>query len=199
MANEYYNASGFPVNSQDGRSVDMRAELLAITAAFNKLPGLAGNQNKTVVVDPAGTGLTVTGSTIVPTVDWTPVVSCATPGNLTVAYTTQIGSRVSVSGMTVLSFEIVTSTWTHTTASGVVILSGMPNGPSDFSPAPITTLLFSGMTKAGYTQVAFRYSGSGQMLLQASGTGVAIADVNVTDFPTGGTVVLKGTVVYGSN
>ena len=42
MANEFYNHAGYPAQSVAGRSLDMRAELLAITGAFNKMPQLAG-------------------------------------------------------------------------------------------------------------------------------------------------------------
>jgi len=55
---EYYNHSTYPPIGSLGSSAAMRAELDLIEAGFGKLPNLAGNANKTVQVNSAGTALT---------------------------------------------------------------------------------------------------------------------------------------------
>lgn len=57
---EYYTHGNFPSPSSPATSASMRAELDLISAGFEKLPILAGNPNKAVVVNAGGTGLTVT-------------------------------------------------------------------------------------------------------------------------------------------
>src|SRR5574341_2386 len=59
MATDYFTASGEPQQSSQGASADMRAEFLLVEAGFAKLPTLAGNQGKMVVVNGGATALTV--------------------------------------------------------------------------------------------------------------------------------------------
>lgn len=56
-ANDYYTSSGVPVLGNPGSSSDIRAELLAIVAAFNLLPALSGNGRKRVEINSAGNAL----------------------------------------------------------------------------------------------------------------------------------------------
>lgn len=62
--NPYYDHGSFPSPGTLGSSAAMRAELDLIEAGFAKLPTLAGNANKVVVVNGAGTALTATDSPI---------------------------------------------------------------------------------------------------------------------------------------
>jgi N-acetylneuraminic acid mutarotase len=59
MSNDFYNASGFPVTGTQASSAAMRAELALITAGFEKMPQLAGNAGKMVVVAANGDELAV--------------------------------------------------------------------------------------------------------------------------------------------
>lgn len=59
MSNEYYDHGSFPATGSSLSSAAMRAELESIEAGLDKLPVLAGNANKAVVVNPSGTALTV--------------------------------------------------------------------------------------------------------------------------------------------
>lgn len=58
MANDYYSDSGNPANNSQGDSSVIRAEFAAIEAAFDKLPGLTGNGDKTLVINAGGTAVT---------------------------------------------------------------------------------------------------------------------------------------------
>jgi len=63
MANNYYNHGTYPTPNSPGSSALLRNELDLITAGFDKLPSLVlGNANKLVVINSAGTALTVAGA-----------------------------------------------------------------------------------------------------------------------------------------
>lgn len=57
MTNAYYNKTGVPATNAPGSSQDIRAEFSAIQAGFDKLPSLAGNAGKSVIVNPGGNAL----------------------------------------------------------------------------------------------------------------------------------------------
>lgn len=57
---------------------------------------------------------------------WTPVVTFATPGNVNVAYATRVGTYTKVGNLVTVGFIISTSTFTHTTASGFWLITGLP-------------------------------------------------------------------------
>ena len=58
MANDFYNHGSFPTTGSAATSASMRAELDAIAAGFDKLPGLTGNPDEIVVVNGSATALT---------------------------------------------------------------------------------------------------------------------------------------------
>lgn len=60
MANEYFNASGYPGTRASGSSSAMRSQLAAIAAGFDKLPALSSNAGKLLLVNSGGTGVTST-------------------------------------------------------------------------------------------------------------------------------------------
>lgn len=199
MSNEFFVHTGYPTQSADGDSVDLRAELLAIQAGFDKLPALATNAGKLIVVNPSADGLIVMGNgqENVGLTSWTPTLTCTTPGNLVVTYSEQVGQQYRVGGMIVTSFRLVTSSWTHTTASGTLILGNIPSSVIGLSRAT-GAVSFSGFTKAGYHSMVVEFSSNTtQAFFYASGSGVGVAQVNVTDFPTAGTLILSGTAVQG--
>lgn len=197
MPTDYYNMTGTPQNSGPGRAVDMRAEFTAIQEAMTKLPPLAG-ANKLVLSNPAGTGLILqpTGSYVMAGT-WTPVLTAQTVGNLTVAYTVQSGVYHRMGQLVFAYFDVVTSTWTHTTASGTLFLTGLPVLPSGPS---IGTVQFSGFTKANYTHwVTIIGGGSSTVTFAVGGSAQSRVSASVTDFPTGGSVRIEGHAIYHTN
>jgi hypothetical protein len=130
--------------------------------------------------------------------DWTPVLTFATPGNLAVTYSTQIGRYTKIGRLVVVSFSIITSAFTHTTASSSLTISGLP-----FAVANTSGIHgwgggdWGGITKASYTDMNFAaVQNTSTLFLRASGSGVAPATVVAADMPTGGTVTLRGAVSY---
>lgn len=71
MANEYYNHGTTPITTSNGSSEIIRAELLLVEAGFNKLPPFAGNAGKPVIVNPAGSAMTVEAFTFTLTANLT--------------------------------------------------------------------------------------------------------------------------------
>jgi hypothetical protein len=197
MSNDFYTATGYPAPSADGKSVDMRAELLAISAGFDKMPPLSVNADKLVLVNSGGTGLTVSSvGKYQNNVAWTPVLTCVTPGDLVVVYTTQVGTISRVGQLIKLSWSILTSTFTRSTAAGNLLINGFPNvSGTSFVPMPGGSLSFGGITKATYTQFTPCVNGA-NVVIFASGTAVASSQVAITDLPSGGTVFLSGTIWY---
>lgn len=129
---------------------------------------------------------------------WTPAFTFGTPGNLSVAYSTQQGSYTKVGRVVVAEFNLVTSSFTHTTASGNASITGLPvtvTGDAGYGAGG--GMFWSGITKASYTQVTpFVLASATAISLLASGSGVAAAFLAAGDFPTAGTVQLRGTLIY---
>lgn len=129
---------------------------------------------------------------------WTPVLTLATPGDLNVVYSIQTGTYTKVGRLVAATFSVVTSTYTFTTGSGNVQITGAP-----FTSLTLSNhnwraaCTFSGVTKATYTQINIRLaSNASTTLFTASGSAVAASTVTAADTPSGGSVSLASTMVY---
>lgn len=126
---------------------------------------------------------------------WTPTITFATPGNLAVTYAVQTGIITRVGRMLFAQFLVLTSSFTWTTSSGALQITGLPL-PAGNINAP-SLLDWQGITKAGYTQVnTVMANGSPTILFFASGSGLGRAQVTATDTPSGGQMFLSGTVIF---
>jgi hypothetical protein len=129
---------------------------------------------------------------------WTPGLTFATPGDLSVVYSVLVGTYTQVGRLRFLTLDLVTSTFTHTTASGNLNITGCPFTSMN-SPAATYrgSLQWTGITKANYTEAIFALANnSATLLVQMSGSGQAIATVATGDMPTGGTVQLRGNITF---
>jgi hypothetical protein len=129
---------------------------------------------------------------------WTPVLTFATPGDLSVTYSAQIGTYTQIGRLVHLTVDLFTSAFTHTTASGGVNITGSPyTALSSPAVTPRGDLAWQGITKANYTHAHFALgSGSSTILVQTSGSGQSVASVTAADMPTGGTVVFRGNITF---
>lgn len=128
---------------------------------------------------------------------WTPVLTFTTPGDLSVAYTTQLGAFTRNGDTVTIDFRIQTSTFTHTTASGAVRITGLPYESANTGINRFGALSWRRITKANYTDVnAYVANNSSVILLKAMGSGQSESDVSAADMPTAGTVVLEGSITY---
>lgn len=127
---------------------------------------------------------------------WAPVLTFATPGNLAVTYVSTAGEYTKIGNVVTLRFQVVTSAFTHTTASGILKLTGLPFA-SGGAFAAIGTGTWAGITKAGYTHVVPAIAGgTSEIKLTACGSGVGASDVDAGNTPTGGTISLRGEITY---
>lgn len=126
---------------------------------------------------------------------WTPVLTAETPGDLARTYTTQIGFYWTFARLYIAWFDILTASFTHTTASGDVTITGLSHTPLAIIGGAMQRV--SGVTKANYTQFeAEQNLSTGVIRVTCSGSAQTNADLAITDLPTGGTVRLQGYVIY---
>lgn len=135
---------------------------------------------------------------------WTPTLTAATPGDLAVAYTTRVGVYTKELPYVTIKFELQTSTWTYTTASGSILINGLPFAVSTDADDPPAyngfITFFSGFTSANFTHLGSRIAASGtSIFLPKSGSAQAAANSAVTDWPTAGTVRIVGELRYKVN
>lgn len=128
---------------------------------------------------------------------WTPTISFVTPGDLSVVYSSRYGFYRVIDNVVDLWFNIITSTFTHTTASGTLTVSGAPySATSETGNHNHGPLTWQGITKAGYTQINARIASTAVVSFPASGSGVSYSDVSAADTTTGVNLVLQGYLSY---
>lgn len=121
---------------------------------------------------------------------FTPVLTFATMGNLARTYSAQLGEYQKVGNRCHFSFSITTATFTHTTASGNLEITGLPF--TSEAAQGFQTAMLAGYTKANYTHVgAFTPASSTLVRIQGGGSGQALANITAADMPTGGTVAIR--------
>lgn len=129
---------------------------------------------------------------------WTPVVTFVTPGNLTVVYSVQFGSYVKIGKLVTITMQLVTSTFTHTTASGNLTITGLPFTSENTTNQQVRgSTIFEGITKANYTQYIMTNSpNTATLTMQASGSGQGAANITTAETTTGTNLILSTTLSY---
>lgn len=130
---------------------------------------------------------------------WTPVITFATAGDLSVVYGTQAGAYRKIGDLVVVQMALSTTTFTHTTASGNLRITGLPfTADNDTgSQGARGTWLWQGITKSNYTEVLPHVTGN-QTYCEArgAGSGQSFSAIDTGDMPTSGTVSFYGTILY---
>lgn len=127
---------------------------------------------------------------------WTPAFTFGTPGNLAVVYSLQIADYTKIGRDVRAAFNINTSSFTHSTASGLATITGLPFA-SGAGVASAGAVFWGGITKASYTHVMLsKPASTATIFLGMSGSGQPQANVQATDMPTGGTITLNGALHY---
>lgn len=125
---------------------------------------------------------------------WTPTFTFATPGDISVMYSSQIGRYTRIGNIVYIVFAMQ-FTPTYTTSAGDVHLTGIPfnvgvvDGYGSFLtgnsfPAGTTSLLCAAAATHNY------------VLLLGIGSGTTPAQFTVTQFPTGVASTIQGSVIY---
>jgi hypothetical protein len=132
---------------------------------------------------------------------WSPTLTFGTPGDLAVTYQRALGSVRKAGDLIILTWIIVTATFTHTTAAGALEISGKPY-PLESTPdmTAFGTCGFSGLNKPGAQQVTpIIVNTDNQIRFWGMSQGATLDNVNAADVPSGGTIILGGTLTYLTN
>jgi len=128
---------------------------------------------------------------------WTPEITFSNPGNLAVTYSTRSGNYIRTGNTVAVTFEIVTSSFAYTTATGDLWITGLPVSSSTQVQSYSGDLEFQGITKASYTNYTLNIEENSSIIrIRASGSGVPILTVGTGDMPTGGSVIFRGSITY---
>ena len=119
---------------------------------------------------------------------WTPVITFATPGDLNVVYSNQQGRYIKVGKQVTVSCIVNTTTFTYTTASGELRVTGLPFASvtaANFQWTAATE--FGGITLGGgHTLIhANLQDNVSYIRFVASGSGLARAVLNTGSAPSG--------------
>lgn len=182
------------------------------TGDANRTLSLAGDLTTAAAFTTSGANtltLTTTGATNVtlPTTGtltdietgtWTPVLTFATAGNLSVSYTSRFGSYMRIGSQVTLECTLTTSAFTHTTASGALQITGLPFASENASGQEWAAAVnYRGYTDAARPVVcAVIQSNSSVVVFSASGSGQTTNTVGTSEMPTGGTVTLRFVITY---
>lgn len=128
---------------------------------------------------------------------WTPTIAFTTNGDLAITYSIQTGTYTKVGRQVTVSFYVSASSFTHTTASGVLRITGSPFNAGSSSPHTATTSFVQGITKANYTSFGFySNSGSGDLTSAACGSGQGVDNITAANVPSGGLPLIVCTLTY---
>lgn len=127
---------------------------------------------------------------------WTPTFSFATPGNLTIVYSSRLGTYTKTGRVFNLDYDIQTTTFTHTTASGVARITGTPFLNATPLPESIGRMTHGAITvSAGYNSIQpVGVASVAQLGFTASNPAGARSILTFTNFPTGVQLVLSGSI-----
>lgn len=134
---------------------------------------------------------------------WTPVLTFATPGDLSVSYSIQQAWYEKIGRTVIAHCALQTSAFTFTTASGNVQVTGLPftaTSPVGTNAQRSGGIQWQGITKANYTDmVPAAESASTIITIRAAGSGQTGANVTAADMPTGGSVIFRFASVYSAS
>lgn len=132
---------------------------------------------------------------------WTPTVTFETPGDLAVNYSIRVGTYNKTGNLYTLFFSILTSSFTHSTANGLLQITGIPAA----SVAAGSTLYYtgsaaiSGMTLADYTQFTpVILAGTSIINVVATAQGQNESSLGSGSVPSGATLLIRGSISYRS-
>lgn len=123
--------------------------------------------------------------------DWTATLTCATPGNLSISSVTQ-NCKYSVAGdvaTIVLNWQ---GTVTHTTASGIFRITGLPASIAPPSMHMVGSAMIGGISSgAGWTQYGVQMNGDSDIYFVRTGNGQTTTNCDISDIVSGASVSLR--------
>lgn len=130
---------------------------------------------------------------------WTPTLTALTAGDLSTTYQYRTGTYRKIGKLVYVDFAIVTTAWTWTTASGDVLVTGLPfavTNTQNQGAGAIST--WQGVTlPAGYTAITtYGSSNTTHMYLTIGGSAKASTTLQISAMPSGTQQYLYGSVCY---
>jgi hypothetical protein len=130
---------------------------------------------------------------------WTPTLTFTVPGNLNIAYSFNVGNYTKIGREVLFDFQLSTSVFTHSTASGSMEIHGFP---FPVAPGVVVCLAFSGhrgITKPGYTTFNLFIGGDPVSTNAAAcGSGLNFVSLTPADIPSGGSLIFAMSGRYPS-
>lgn len=126
---------------------------------------------------------------------FTPSFTFATPGNLSVVYDARVGEYVKVGRMVTVAIQIRATTFTHTTASGIFQLTGLPF----LTAGPVccgSSSYMRGFVTGADTQIAFHTSGAFITGVFSNNATGSISGMTQAHLPSGSLPYLIVTLTY---
>lgn len=126
---------------------------------------------------------------------WTPTLTAATVGDLSVVYAVRTGNVTKIGRLVFVDWAIETSTFTHSTAAGEMRITGLPYTP----PAAVVggNVVVQNWTNANFTILAPTVGSSpDRIVLTRSGSGQTPGIVAITEFASGNTTIVTGSMMY---
>lgn len=126
---------------------------------------------------------------------WTPTLTAATVGDLSVTYAVRTGNVTKIGRLVFVDWAIETSTFTHSTAAGEMRITGLPYTP----PAAVVggNVVVQNWTNANFTILAPTVGSSpDRIVLTRSGSGQTPGIVAITEFASGNTTIITGSMMY---
>lgn len=129
---------------------------------------------------------------------WTPDVTFATPGDFARTWTIQSGNYWRFGRLVIAWFDLSSSAWTWTTATGVLRINGLPFTANNSNPHGHGSIYMAGWTHAGYHSLipdVINNQTYFQVLAMASAL-AANTYIVAADMPSGTQQRLRGFVAY---
>lgn len=129
---------------------------------------------------------------------WTPTFTCATVGDLSVAYTTQYGSYTRIGNIVILNVGLL-CTPTFSTASGQIRIAGLPYSSISGTQGQFGICTnTSGVTyTVGSTTIMLSIgAGANYLVLYVSGSAFNAATLPMTSIVSAAAIQINGTIVY---
>jgi hypothetical protein len=124
---------------------------------------------------------------------WTPMISFAAPGNLSVAYSVQTG-RYTLQGDLVFLELKVAFTPTYTTASGAFVITGFPATFANVEAESGNLTIANGVMWTG--QIQLRPGSATQLNLEQFSSGGSAAFLGTVNMPSGSPYSVAGSILY---
>jgi hypothetical protein len=165
---------------------------------YNTAPFFPGAPGNNVFPFINGSGALTYGSYI-QSGTFTPTISAATPGDLAITYSTQVGQYTKIGNIVFFSINLACSAFTYTTASGNLLISGLPfTANALIYPGAVTVNYISAATwSTAYNTIAGSVLNStSSIVLQVASSTHTTVILAITTFASGTPPTLRLTGWY---